>query len=78
MKKAISKLWSDIVSETPKVYKWVSGILTSVGASMAVVASTYGNLPSSIQVLPQSVLSTIAVVTLLGAALAKKQNIPTV
>lgn len=71
----MKKLWKDIVSETPKIYKWICGVLISISASAGVVAISYSELPTQLQLLPDSVLKIIAALSLIGALIAKKQNV---
>ena len=74
MKKSKS-LWKDLISETPKIYKWICGALVSISASAGVIAISYSELPTQLQVLPDSALKGIAITALVGAAIAKKQNV---
>ena len=73
--KHLKKLYKDILSETPKIYKWICGVLVSISASAGLVATSYSELPLQLQVLPDSALKGIAITALVGAALAKKQNV---
>ena len=73
--KHLKKLWKDILSETPKIYKWIFGSLISISASSASVAFAYSELPTQLQVLPDGVLKIVAGLSLIGALLAKKQNV---
>ena len=76
MKKYIGSFWADLKAETPKLYNWLCGVLFSLGGSAGAVAVAYSNLPATWQtVIPQSVITGLAVVSLLGSAVAKKQNI---
>ena len=71
----MKKLWNDILSETPKIYNWICGVLVSISAFAGVVAISYSQLPLHLQVLPDSALKVIAALSLIGAVIAKKQNV---
>lgn len=71
----MKKLFKDILSETPKIYKWISGILVSISAAAGVSMLAYSNFPTQFQILPESCLKIISVAGLIGAVVAKKQNI---
>lgn len=76
MKKHLVNFWADFNAETPKLYSWICGVLLSLSGSAGAVAAAYSNLPATWQsVIPQSVITGLAVVSLLGSAVAKKQNI---
>lgn len=68
-------LLQDLKSETPKIYKWICGALVSISAAAGSVALAYPSLPSQFQILPDSILKIIAGLSLLGAVMAKKQNV---
>lgn len=73
--KHLKKLYKDVVSETPKIYKWISGVLVSISISAGVAMLAYSNFPIQFQILPESCLKIISAAGLIGAVIAKKQNV---
>lgn len=76
MKKHLLILWSDVKSETPKIYKWICAVLLSLSGSAGAAAIAYNNLPPTWQAaIPQQFIVGLAAISLVGSAVAKKQNI---
>ena len=76
MKQAIKKFIFDLKSETPKVYRWVCAALVTISAAALTITATYTTMPAEFQqAIPPAVIKGLAVVSLLGAVFAKKQNV---
>jgi len=78
--KKLKKLWlklvADLKSATPKIYKWIMGILIGLAGMAVTISYAFDTLPAAWQTLvPETILKGLAGLALLGAVLAKKQNI---
>jgi len=66
--------WEDLKKETPKIYQWFCGILIALSATAVSVSLSFMALPEKFQTfIPESVLQTVAVLSLVGALFAKNK-----